>query len=176
VEVGSQLTFNFRNLHNQSKLYSQGLRPVYRAGNAQWRRIPAKVSFQALPDQFSFSFSHQFLHEQPVFFAFSYPFSYQQSIEQMDLLQTKLAHQHNIYFNRELLCYSLEGRRVEIVTISSKDGLMDKKVPVVEDIYPEGNQCRQFGSKKVVFLTSRVHPGETPGSHVLNGFIDLLSE
>lgn len=94
----------------------------------------------------------------------------------MDLLQTKLAHQHNIYFNRELLCYSLEGRRVEIVTISSKDGLIDKRCPVVEDIYPEGNRCKQFASKKVVFLTSRVHPGETPGSHVLNGFIDLLSE
>lgn len=30
--------------------------------------------------------------------------------------------------------------------------------------------------KPVIFLTSRVHPGETPGSFVLNGFLDLVTD
>jgi hypothetical protein len=43
-------------------------------------------------------------------------------------------------------------------------------------MFPDGNQCLRFQNKKVIFLTSRVHPGETPGSHVLNGLVDLISE
>lgn len=28
----------------------------------------------------------------------------------------------------------------------------------------------------MIFLTSRVHPGESPGSHVLNGLINLITD
>ena len=31
-----------------------------------------------------------------------------------------------------------------------------------------------FPSKRVVFLSARVHPGETPASHLMNGAILLL--
>lgn len=31
----------------------------------------------------------------------------------------------SIYFHREVLYYSLEGRKMEIFTISSRDGLID---------------------------------------------------
>lgn len=66
---------------------------------------------------------------------------------------------------------------MEVVTISSKDGILEEfeKSPD-PDLFPDGNHCLRFVNKKVVFLTSRVHPGETPGSHVLNGLIELISE
>lgn len=32
-----------------------------------------------------------------------------------------------MYFNREYLYSSLEGRRMEVVTITSKDGMLDEK-------------------------------------------------
>jgi hypothetical protein len=42
--------------------------------------------------------------------------------------------------------------------------------------FPE-SRAMKFGKEKpVIFLTSRVHPGETPGSFVLNGFLDLLTD
>ena len=41
---------------------------------------------------------------------------------------------------------------------------------------PETRAMRFNKEKPVIFLTSRVHPGETPGSFVLNGFLDLLTD
>lgn len=41
---------------------------------------------------------------------------------------------------------------------------------------PSKRPFRFDRNKKVVFFTSRVHPGETPGSHVLNGALDLITD
>ena len=125
--------------------------------------------------------THNFSYpeDQTTYFAFTYPFSYQDSLDQMVFYEKQLASQPNIYFHKETLYYSAEGRRLELVTISSRDGLTDEleaNPAEKEGLFPEHNRCHRFKNKKVVFLTSRVHPGETPGSHVLNGFLELLCE
>lgn len=86
-----------------------------------------------------------------------------------------------MYFHREVLYYSQEGRKMEIFTFSSKDGLTNEREEQPEagqGLYPESQDNRpfKFDGKRYIFFTSRVHPGETPGSHVLNGSLDLLTE
>lgn len=158
--------------------------------NAQpkWKRIQTKVNYwfqdvgEDLPQKFMLSFTHTFNYpaEEETFFAFSPPFSFQDSVELMDQIEQKLKPHPNIYICREVLCYSLEGRPMEVVTISSRDGMVEQTEPAPEDkeclVFPYGSSCNRFPEKKVVFLTSRVHPGEAPGSHALNGFLQLLSE
>ena len=83
----------------------------------------------------------------------------------------------SIYYHRELLCRSLEGRRVDLLTISGVNGMLaEVEKPIGgRGVLPEGGERpRLFKEKKVFLLTARVHPGETPASHVLDGFLHFL--
>lgn len=93
----------------------------------------------------------------------------------------------NLYCHREIVYYSIEGRKLEMITISSRDGITDERETIPEGrgaqgMYPEAaadperRPLRFDSSKKVVVFTSRVHPGESPGSHVLNGVLDLITD
>ena len=90
-----------------------------------------------------------------------------------------------VYYHRELLTRSLDGRRIDLLTISGTNGMLDhtdeELAPLADAALPratseEGGTCaRAFRADKPVFLlTSRVHPGETPASHVLDGALEFL--
>ena len=70
---------------------------------------------------------------------------------------------------------------MEMFTISSTEHILQEKeglpIFVSEGMYPEKRRPQKFSSeKKVVVLTSRVHPGETPGSYVLNGLLEKVTD
>jgi len=120
------------------------------------------------------------------YFAFSYPFSYQESQDKIDsiqkLFETAPA-EKNLYFHRETIYHSIEGRKMEMMTISSRDGITEERETIPEEglnpdakTDPEKRGLRFDPSKKVIIFSSRVHPGESPGSHVLNGCIDLITD
>jgi hypothetical protein len=119
------------------------------------------------------------------YFAFSYPFSFEESTEMLDRLEERLTRpefQSSIYFHREVLFYSLEGRKMEIFTISSRDHITEEQEDHPDDssgLYPEsqGNRPLRFERKKrTIFFTGRVHPGESPASHMLNGALNIITE
>jgi hypothetical protein len=51
------------------------------------------------------------------------------------LIEAKFKDVNNIYFHREILFYSLEGRKIEVVTITSRDGITSNRedLPQAED-------------------------------------------
>ena len=74
---------------------------------------------------------------------------------------------------------------MELLTISSRDQITDEVETFPADAKgcfpaaeanPETRPFRFRKEKPVIFMTSRVHPGETPGSHVLNGFLEMLCD
>jgi hypothetical protein len=77
------------------------------------------------------SFTHNFTYAstETTFFAFTYPYSYEESVDHVDRIEalvTRPEYAKNIYFHRETLFYSREGRKMEIFTISSRDGLTEE--------------------------------------------------
>lgn len=83
---------------------------------------------------------------------------------------------NEIYYYRELLVNSYEGRRIDLLTITSFEGIEDEREERLKNLFPDYTipRCHNFKNKKIIFLSSRVHPGETVASFVLNGFINLL--
>ena len=89
-----------------------------------------------------------------------------------------------IYYHRELLTRSLDGRRIDLLTISGTSGLLAaREAPLAElasaglpSCSSEGGvSARRFDASKSVFLlTARVHPGESPASHVFEGVVRFL--
>ena len=82
----------------------------------------------------------------------------------------------DIYYYRELLITSYEQRRIDLITITSFHGIEDKREERLKNLFPDYSKprCHTFKDKKIIFISSRVHPGETPASFVLNGFVNLL--
>ena len=73
------------------------------------------------------------------------------------------------------MIYSLEKRECEMVTISSNSGKQEEREKSIQFLYPDShNRSNLFVNKKYVLITSRVHPGETQGSFMFNGFINFL--
>jgi len=82
----------------------------------------------------------------------------------------------SIYYYREVACLTIDGRNCDVITITDHNGLTGEREPRICGLFPDESRPRphKFNNKKVFFLSSRVHPGETPASHVFNGFIQFI--
>ncbi|XP_056604967.1 cytosolic carboxypeptidase-like protein 5 isoform X1 [Triplophysa dalaica] len=188
---GKLLKVNVMNMNKQSKLYSQGMTPLVRSVpvKTRWERVRERPSFEVSDSQFILSFVHRLLDVRGVttYFSFCYPFSYTECQDMLLQLDQKfISNTHtlgpcspvdSIYYHRELLCYSLDGNRVDLITVSSCHGLLEEREPRLDRLFPDLSSPRphRFTSKRVFVLSSRVHPGETPSSFVFNGFLNFIT-
>uniref|UniRef100_H3BAM9 Cytosolic carboxypeptidase-like protein 5 n=1 Tax=Latimeria chalumnae TaxID=7897 RepID=H3BAM9_LATCH len=189
---GKLLKINIMNMNKQSKLYSQGMAPLVKTvpGKPRWERVRDRPVFeetQMIENQFILSFTHRFGENRgtTTYFAFCYPFSYTECQEMLAELDEKFVDckfssnsspLDSIYYHRELLCHSLDKLRVDLITITSFHGMMEEREPRLEKLFPDNLTPRpyRFTGKRVFFLSSRVHPGETPSSFVFNGFLEFV--
>ncbi|XP_018315689.1 cytosolic carboxypeptidase-like protein 5 isoform X2 [Mycetomoellerius zeteki] len=179
--------FNIVNLNKQVKMFSQGMCPVFKIvpGHLHWERIRERPTYTV--DQKGNDFTLSFLYYTPenskaiTYFAFTYPFSYtdlQNYLRKIDVRMEKRSVMctDDIYYHRECAIKSLEDRRLDILTISSYHNISMEREDRLNNMFPEKSEERpyKFRDKKVIFISARVHPGETPSSFVLNGFLNFL--
>eukprot|EP00201_Polytomella_parva_P001714 CAMPEP_0175079256 /NCGR_PEP_ID=MMETSP0052_2-20121109/24712_1 /TAXON_ID=51329 ORGANISM="Polytomella parva, Strain SAG 63-3" /NCGR_SAMPLE_ID=MMETSP0052_2 /ASSEMBLY_ACC=CAM_ASM_000194 /LENGTH=491 /DNA_ID=CAMNT_0016349547 /DNA_START=225 /DNA_END=1700 /DNA_ORIENTATION=- len=137
-----------------------------------WRRLPARNTLyyrspQQTDTQYVLSFVFVFEHEDDVYeFAYSYPFTFtalQHELSYLEFLELP-------YLRRQELCRSLQQRRVDVLTISSPM----TSCPLLNPGSLPAVSSDLSGRRRVVIITGRVHPGETPSSYVVQGLTNWL--
>ena len=151
------IRFNILNFTKRDSLYMQGMLPmVYEEHKPDlgWHRAGANVRYcysklnqwmNVRRAYFSLSFEFEFTGS-PVHFAYSIPYTYSKLLGLLDELKEKMT--------RTSLCKSLSGLDVPLLTVT------DTSV-----------SCH----KEYVVVSARVHPGETHGSYMLEGFLRFIT-
>eukprot|EP01012_Entosiphon_sulcatum_P033713 TRINITY_DN4268_c0_g1_i1.p1 TRINITY_DN4268_c0_g1~~TRINITY_DN4268_c0_g1_i1.p1 ORF type:complete len:897 (+),score=98.87 TRINITY_DN4268_c0_g1_i1:56-2746(+) len=196
---GDRPTFHVMNLNSQVKLFSCDMRPVVRVvpSQPQWRRVSQRVTYTCPKGSSTLSLHIPYTIEaenEEVFFAFTYPYSYEHLQERIHswsghpnvMATPPLSNaSQSICFGRELLCKSIEGRRVDVLTITSWTGASAEYEQLLEaprNATSSGrrttdrshHRLHRFPGKPYFVVSARVHAGEVPASHVLDGLITFL--
>ncbi|XP_077673640.1 cytosolic carboxypeptidase 1 isoform X3 [Eretmochelys imbricata] len=182
MRPGIGYRFNIINCEKSNSQFNYGMQPlmysVQEALNSRpwWTRVGTDICYyknhfarssiaaggQKGKSYYTITFTVNFPHKDDVcYFAYHYPYTY--STLRMHL--QKLESMHNpqqIYFRQDMLCETLSGNSCPLVTITAM---------------PESNYYEhicQFRNRPYIFLSARVHPGETNASWVMKGTLEYL--
>uniref|UniRef100_A0A7N9CV16 Cytosolic carboxypeptidase 1 n=1 Tax=Macaca fascicularis TaxID=9541 RepID=A0A7N9CV16_MACFA len=182
MRPGVAYRFNIINCEKSNSQFNYGMQPlmysVQEALNARpwWIRMGTDICYyknhfsrssvaaggQKGKSYYTITFTVSFPHKDDVcYFAYHYPYTY--STLQMHLQKLESAHNpQQIYFRKDVLCETLSGNSCPLVTITAM---------------PESNYYEHichFRNRPYVFLSARVHPGETNASWVMKGTLEYL--
>ncbi|KAM9330716.1 cytosolic carboxypeptidase 1 [Gastrophryne carolinensis] len=182
MKTGTAYRFNIINCEKSNSQFNYGMQPLmYSVQEALisrpwWVRVGSDICYyknhfsrssiatggQKGKSYYTLTFTVSFPHKDDVcYFAYHYPYTY--STLQMHLRKLESLHNpQQIYFRQDVLCETLAGNGCPVVTITAM---------------PESNfyeHVCQFRNRPYIFLTSRVHPGETNASWVMKGTLEFL--
>lgn len=180
IPRGTSVKFNILNYMKPESLYNNGMQPLvyhellakkskigwfrgcydicYHKNNFKCQKSKHKnlytLSFMYI---YNILFSYQFNSpsEDKVYFAYSYPYTY--SHLQSFIKEITNDDSTSCYIRKQLLTKSIIGNTIDLLTIT-------EPTDDIEDIR----------KRKGVFISARVHPGETVSSFIMEGLIRSL--
>eukprot|EP00092_Neocalanus_flemingeri_P026232 GFUD01028433.1.p1 GENE.GFUD01028433.1~~GFUD01028433.1.p1 ORF type:complete len:549 (+),score=113.91 GFUD01028433.1:26-1648(+) len=191
-QPGALIKFNIMNIGRQTSLFSQGMKPVclVTSESDEWKRINDDPIVTSVEDGcvLSFMFRNPKNTKKETFLALTYPYKFEELQETLDTIeesfnchprafkQMQTEDKTDIYIHRETVIKSLENRNLDLLTITDMNGLQEELEDDLQDLFPDETNRRphMFDKKEIVFVSSRVHPGETCASYVMKGFINFL--
>jgi hypothetical protein len=176
------LCLRLMNIAPNSRLYRNGMRPVWRAGASQLQWTPVEdYTFHLINDERDGELSFYVVPKssfETIHVAFCVPYSYGDllcHITQWHALVKRSA--CNIRFEERVLCRSLDERKLHLLIITSQTEKIGKQSQQPDSRGRSGASTpySSFQSgKKVVLISGRVHPGEVTASHAVHGIISFL--
>ncbi|KAG7223449.1 hypothetical protein INR49_015552, partial [Caranx melampygus] len=157
MRVGTTYRFNIINCEKSNSQFNYGMQVLMYSvqeaisGRPRWVRTGTDICY------YNTSFSHK---DDVCYFAYHYPYTY--STLKMHLSKLEALRTPQIYLRQDVLCETLGGNSCPLLTITAM---------------PESNSndhiC-QFRNRPLIFLSARVHPGETNASWVMKGTLEFL--
>ncbi|OWK55627.1 Cytosolic carboxypeptidase 4 [Lonchura striata] len=111
---------------------------------------------------YTLTFSIKFPHKDDVcYLAYHYPYTYSTMMSHLDILEQN-RNPKKVYWRQQTLCQTLGGNPCPLLTITAMPESKNR------------DDLEQFCSRPYVFLTARVHPGESNASWVMKGTLEFL--
>ncbi|NXP08658.1 CBPC4 carboxypeptidase, partial [Thinocorus orbignyianus] len=111
---------------------------------------------------YTLTFTIKFPHKDDAcYLAYHYPYTYSTMMSHLDILEQK-RNTKKVYWRQQTLCQTLGGNPCPLLTITA---MPDSK---------KRDDLEQFYNRPYVFLTARVHPGESNASWVMKGTLEFL--
>lgn len=122
-----------------------GLKPVYRilpSAQTEWKRLPGEIQYDYIEEgggPFYISFTFSFIHEESevAYFAFTYPFGYDEIQRQSEEIVQKYKDSETLYAHKEVLGLSVEGRAMEMLTISNRNKITYEREELIPGLFPD---------------------------------------
>ena len=125
--------------------------------NADNSGAASKKKAPATPTNFTLTFTHRFEFSDDVcYFAYCHPYTYTDL--QNYLCKLEMDERKSRSFRRSVLCKTIAGNNCDVLTVTAPAISADVLL-----------------TRVVVFLTARVHPGESNASWIMQGMIDFLT-
>ncbi|XP_011867871.1 PREDICTED: cytosolic carboxypeptidase 1-like isoform X4 [Vollenhovia emeryi] len=171
MEANAPYTFNIINCEKTNSQFNFGMKPILfsvieaQCGRPGWVRTGVDICYYRNCYQrttrgktyFTTSFTVTFPHAYDVcYLAYHFPYTYSRLMTNI-WKWTKTVSAANVYFRAETLCETLNGNENPVLTITSPD-----------------SKTNPIHTRKMIFLTSRVHPGESNASWVMHGTMEAL--
>ncbi|MCJ8735307.1 hypothetical protein PDJAM_G00245330 [Pangasius djambal] len=154
IDDGESLKFN-------SQFESGNLRKAIQVRKNHFSRSAIAAGGQKGKSYYTITFTVTFHHKDDVcYFAYHYPYTY--STLKMHLQKLRALCTPHIYYRQQQLCKTLGGNDCPLLTITA-----------MPESSSNDHIC-QFKNRPLVFLSARVHPGETNASWVMKGTLEFL--
>nr|XP_037867159.1 cytosolic carboxypeptidase 1 isoform X4 [Bombyx mori] len=173
MQQGRPYIFNIINCEKSDSQFNFGMKPVIYSvkeavlGRPGWTRAGSDICYYRNSYHYAnqknhnkcyltVTFNIEFPHSNDVcYIAYHYPFTY--SMIMTRIWQWSLQMPPGSYFRAEPLCYSLNSNEVPLLTVSAED-----------------TPSNPIADREIVFLSARVHPGESNASWVMDGTLGCL--
>lgn len=181
MRVGIPYRFNIINCEKSNSQFNYGMQVMMYSvqeaisGRPCWVRTGTDICYyknhfarssiatggQKGKSYYTMTFSINFSHKEDVcYFAYHYPYTF--STLKMHLSKLEALRTPRTYLRQDVLCKTLGGNSCPLLTITA-----------MPESSSNDHIC-QFRNRPFIFLSARVHPGETNASWIMKGTLEFL--